>query len=139
MKKREEKIDAKLRALLDTIGFGDDVKFVDCYEAQVYGDKTFKVMSEEPVVKEIKGGAYIMVRLQHLGWFPIQKIKLVQSNVFTNDEKAKKGLCCCIHANCCECEYAKYGILCTAELHKDLQAYVKRIDSYRAVKEGGKK
>ncbi|MBQ3115466.1 MAG: hypothetical protein IJC07_00385 [Clostridia bacterium] len=137
--KKKETISAKMRLALDTIGYGDDVRFVNCFEAQVYGERTFKVMSEAPIISKTKYGTSILVRLQHLGLFPIEKLKLVQSNVFTNDEKAKKGLHCCIDSNCPECEYAKYGPLCIPELHKDLQAYAKRIESYRAVKEGGKK
>ena len=133
--KKKEIIDAKTRKALDTIGYGDDVQFVDCFEAQVYGEKTFKVMSEEPQIIRNRYGTFVTVRLQHLGWFPIDKLKLVRSNIPSDEEKAKNGLCCCLHGNCSECDYRNYGFACIDYLHKDLSLYAEKIENFRSRKE----
>lgn len=124
---KKQKMDERTRRALDTISYGDVVRFYDCFEAQVYGEKTFRVMSEEPQIYQER---FVMVKLQALGWFPIGKLMKVWSEETTKcDQEVIKGLICCDYdiPKCEECPYKDLGVgVCSKILLHDSNVLVKR-------------
>ena len=101
-----QKIDKKTSIALDTIHYGDVVKFKDCFETQIYGDRTFRVISEAPIINKDK---FVTVRLQGLGWVLINKLELAEfiSKDEKSDQEVIKALQCCDKSepDCADCPY----------------------------------
>lgn len=138
---KQIKLDERTQKALDTISTGDKVKFYDCFEALVYKDETFRIISEHPQIQETKHGKFVLVHLSNLGWFPIGKLKRIDETVFS-DREIQKGLICCSldkdFCNCAECPYV--GIPdCDSKLTSDSNALIKRLDKFYAEKAGAKK
>ena len=129
---KKPKLDERTQKALETISCGDMVKFYDCFEAIVYGDTKFRVISEHPIIQNER---YVFVKLQHLGLFPIGRLKKVEDPFTFSDEEIRKGLVCCtLDENCKNCEECPYKILgkpnCHAKVTTDSSLLVKRINAY---------
>ena len=113
-----KKIDKKTRRALDTISYGDVVRFNDCFETQVYGDKTFRVISENPI---ITNGKFISVRLQGLGWVLANKLVLAEfvSKDERCDQEVIKALQCCDNTEP-DCENCPYNTIEATLCHRIL-------------------
>lgn len=127
---KKQKMDERTRQALNTIEYGDVVRFYDCFEAQVYGEKTFRVISEQPIIYQER---YVMVKLQGLGLFPIGRLKKVSNEQPTmSDQEVLKGLICCDQEtpDCAECPYVKFGpAVCSQQLLHDSNVLVRRRDN----------
>lgn len=136
---KKQTIDERTRIALDTISCGDMVQFYDCFEAIVYGDTKFRVISEHPIIQNER---YVFVKLQHLGLFPIGRLKKVEDPFTFSDEEIRKGLVCCTldenNKNCEECPYCILGKKsCEAKVTRDSTLLLKRISAYHASRAEG--
>lgn len=132
-----KKLDARTQKALETIGCGDTVRFYDCFEAEVYGKRTFIVQSEFPEIYKEK---YVLVKLHGLGKFPIGKLKKVPTfEGDYGDNEIKEALIRCVGTDepkCEGCPYEKEGPgVCSVKLLKDSNDYIKRIEDWRKERE----
>lgn len=130
---KNERISERLRKALDTIKHGDRVRFYDCFEAQIYKDKTFYVISENPMIYETKYGVEVMVKLQGLGLFPLERLVRVEEPCEFSDEEIRKALVCCTKAepDCVNCPYKFLGAsVCSARMDKDSENLLRRIETF---------
>ena len=138
---KQFKLDERTQKALDTISPGDKVKFYGCFEALVYKNDTFRIISEHPQIQETKHGKYVLVKLSNLGWFPIGKLKRIDETVFS-DKDIQKGLICCSldkdFRNCAECPYKDIPD-CASKLTSDSNALIKRLDKFYAEKREARK
>lgn len=129
--KKKQKMDERTRQALETIDYGDIVRFYDCFEAQVYGDKTFRVISEHPIIYQDR---YVLVKLQGLGQFPIGRLKKVSNEVPSmSDQEVMNGLKCCDQSppDCEHCAYNKYSpAVCSQQLLHDSNVLIRRRDNF---------
>lgn len=131
MATKKIKLDERTRHALNTIDYGDVVKFQDCFEAEVYGDKTFRVISEQPIIYQNK---YVMVKLQGFeknnDWFQIGNLKKVSTEFLKfSDQEVIKGLICCDKPipDCEKCPYKKItSVRCSSQLLHDSNVLVRR-------------
>ena len=72
LSKKQVEYEKKVKENLATIRVGDAVVCVDCWEAELYGDKEFKVISEPWQI----GGSWC-VKLEGIGAFDIGRLKKV--------------------------------------------------------------
>jgi hypothetical protein len=130
--KKKQKMDERTRKALDTIAYGDVVRFYDCFEAQVYGDKTFRVISENPIIYQ---ECHVLVKLQGLGQFPIGRLKKVSNEEPSMcDQEVINGLMCCDQSppDCEKCAYNKYSpACCSQQLLHDSNVLLRRRDNFK--------
>ena len=132
---KKPKLDERTQKALETISCGDKVKFYDCFEAIVYGDTVFRVMSEHPLI--IKNNVF--VKLQHLGLFPIGRLKRVDDCFIFSEEEMKKALRCCAEdVNNPKCDKCPYNVLptttCSIQMLKDNNDRIRRIEEFKKYK-----
>ncbi len=138
MKKAKiQKLDERTTKALATIAYGDKVKFYDCFEAVVYGDKTFRVMSENPIISTNSKNGYrsVMVKLQGLGLFPIGRLIRVSEDEGFSDLEIRKGLICCTstpeNPRCEECPFYRLGTPgCYQTMDRLTEDLIRRLDNY---------
>lgn len=133
------KLDERTKRALDTISHGDTVRFYDCFEAQVYKDKTFIVQSLQP---EIYQGKHVLVKLHGLGKFPIGKlVRVATVDIEYGDDEIQEGLRACINTgdgpHCGNCPFNKLGLpTCMEELLRQCDDFISRIKAHEQAHKG---
>ena len=135
---KKQKIDERTQKALDTIKYGDKVCFFDCFEAIVYKDATFRVLSEYPRID----GTHVLVNLSNLGWVSIGRLKRVDNELVFSDAEMRNAMHCCgddiDHPNCKACAYKIFPAeICSLKMIKDNQSRIQRREEFLKYKKGG--